>query len=61
MKELVSEGMVMPLQCTNGTGWIHNVVITAKKWSENKIRMNIDTRLMAKAVKPSHFHIPTPT
>merc|ERR1712082_310678 len=44
----------------NGTGWIHNVVITAKKWSEDKIRMNLDTRPMAKAVKASHFHIPTP-
>ena len=60
LKELVSEGVVTPLECTNGTGWIHNVVITAKKWSEDKIRMNLDTRPMAKVVKPSYFHIPTP-
>ena len=58
--ELVREGVVTPLECTNGTGWIHNIVITGKKWSEDKIRMNIDTRPMKKAVKVSHFHIPTP-
>ena len=58
--ELIKEGVVTPLECTNGTGWIHNVVITAKKWSEDKIRMNLDTRPMKKAVKASHFYIPTP-
>ena len=58
--ELVREGVVTPLECTNGTGWIHNIVITAKKWSGDKIRMNLDTRPMKKAVKVSHFHIPTP-
>ena len=36
------------------------MVITAKKWSEDKIRMNLDTRPMKKAVRASHFHIPTP-
>ena len=35
-------------------------MITGKKWSEDKIRMNLDTRPMKKAVRPSHFHIPTP-
>ena len=42
LKELVREGVVTPLQCTNGTDWIHKVVITAKKWSEDKIRMNLN-------------------
>ena len=60
LQELVQEGVVTPLQCENGTGWIHNVVITAKKWSADKIRMNLDTRPMKQAVKVSHFHIPTP-
>ena len=31
LQELVREGVVTPLQRTNGTGWIHNIVITAKK------------------------------
>ena len=35
-------------------------MVTAKKWSPDKIRMNLDTRPMKKAVKQSHFHIPTP-
>ena len=60
LEELVREGVVTPVECTNGTGWIHNVVITAKKWSADKIRMNLDTRPMKKAVRASHFHIPTP-
>ena len=33
LQELIKEGVVTPLECTNGTGWIHNVVITAEKWS----------------------------
>ena len=31
LEELVKEGVVTPLECTNGSGWIHNVVLTAKK------------------------------
>ena len=58
LQELVREGVVTLLECTNGTVWIQNVVITAKKWSENKILMNLDTHPMRKAVKASHFHIP---
>ena len=51
LDEQTKEGVVTPSECTNGMGWIHNVVITAKKWSEDKIRMNLDTRPMRKAVK----------
>ena len=28
LAEQVKEGVVIPLECQNGTGWIHNVVIT---------------------------------
>ena len=31
LQELVKEGVVTPLECTNGTGWIHNVVITVEE------------------------------
>ena len=51
LEELIKEGVVTPLECTNGTGWIHNVVITAKKWTNDKIRMNLDTKPMKVAVK----------
>ena len=37
LQELVKEGIVTPLTCTNGTGWIHSMVITAKKWNSDKI------------------------
>ena len=60
LAEQVKEGVVIPLECQNGTGWIHNVLITDNKWSEDKIPMNLDTRPMKKAVRPSHFHIPSP-
>ena len=30
--------VVTPLEWTNGTGWTHSVVMTAKKWSEIKLR-----------------------
>ena len=58
--ELIWEGVVTPLECQNRTGSIHNVVITAKKWLMDEIRMNLDMRLMKKAVRQSHYHIPTP-
>ena len=51
--ELIREVAVTPLQWTNGTG-----LITAKKWSEDKIKMNLDTRPMKKVVSGSHYHIP---
>ena len=55
LEELIKAGVVTLLECTNGTEWIHNIVITAKKWSPDKIRMNLNTRPMKKAVKESHF------
>ena len=60
MEELIKEGVVTPLECINGTDWIHNIVITVKKWSPDKIRMNLDARPMKRVVKLLHYHIPTP-
>ena len=42
------------MQCTNGT-----VLITAKKWSEDMIKMNLGTRPIKKVVSGSHYPIPT--
>ena len=59
LDQLVEEGVVSgPLDDTSAIGWIHNTVITDKK--NGDIRLTLDTRPMAKAVKASHFPIPTP-
>ena len=42
VKEGVIEG---PLGADEATGWVHNVVLTGKKWDPKAIRMNLDTRL----------------
>ena len=44
----------------SATGWIHNPVIADKKY-DNKIRLTLDTRPMAKAVKTAKFPILSPT
>ena len=60
LEELIKEGVVEgPLDYKSATGWIHNPVISDKKYG-GRIRLNLDTRPMAKAVKTSHFPIPTP-
>ena len=38
-------------------GWVHNVVLTKKKWSEKTIRLNIDTRAMEMYVDVTNFPI----
>merc|ERR1711942_628793 len=48
-----------PLGSEHATGWVSNVVITGKAWDKDRIRMNLDTRLMADNVKQTHFPIPT--
>ena len=58
LKEGVIEGPLGTEEATEG--WVHNVVITAKGWDSSKIRMNLDTKQMADAVKNVHFPIPTP-
>ena len=57
VREGVLEG---PLESEHARGWVHNVVLTKKKWNEKAIRLNIDTRAMEKYVDVTHFPIPTP-
>ena len=40
LEELVKEGVVTPLECTNGTGWIHNVCASHESLS-NAIRLGV--------------------
>ena len=49
-----------PLPASEAKGWLHNVVITDKKWSKDEIRLNIDTKRMNKWVIPRKYPIPTP-
>ena len=61
LDDLKSKGVVSgPLDHKSATGWIHNPVIAEKKYN-NKIRLTLDTRPMAKAVRTAKFPIPTPT
>ena len=63
----LQEGDVIegPLGPEHATGWVSNVVITAKKYEvedsqeHSKIRVNLDMRLMADTVKAVHLPIPT--
>ena len=60
IQELSSAGVVEgPLESKDATGWVCNPVITHKKWSDTKIRMNLDLRSMKNAVKTTHFPMPT--
>ena len=56
MKEGVLEG---PLGPEHGTGWLHNIVITGKKWDPNKIRVTLDTRALNKVLEKGEFPIPS--
>ena len=59
MDEFVKEGILEgPLESEHGRGWVHNVVLTKKKWNEKAIRLNIDTTAMEKYVDVTHFPIP---
>ena len=61
IEELHRAGVVSgPLKSESAGGWIHNVVITQKSWTDKKIRVNLDTRPMKEAVRTTHFPIPTP-
>ena len=48
LKAGVLEG---PLGSEHARGWVHNVVLTKKKWDEKAIRLNLDTKTMEKAVE----------
>ena len=60
--ELKAAGVVEgPLTSKSAhSGWISNPVITAKSYSDKRIRVKLDTRPMSEAVKQSHFPMPTP-
>ena len=47
-----------PLGTDSATGWFHNPVLCEKKNTDD-IRLTLDTRPMADAVKTAHFPIPT--
>ena len=57
MREGVLEG---PLESLHARGWVHNVVLTKKKWNKTAIRLKLDTRTMEKYVDVTHLPIPTP-
>jgi transposase InsO family protein len=62
LNELEAAGVVSRVgDSSEATGWVSNPVISTKSWDSTKIRVTLDTRHMAEAVKTSHFPIPTPT
>ena len=60
LKEFKKAGIVEgPLGQEHATGWVHNVVLTGKKYDPKAIRLNLDTRLMNKYVEKAAYPIPT--
>ena len=60
INELSKAGVIEgPLESKDATGWVCNPVITHKKWSDTKIRMNLDLRSMKNVVRTTHFPMPT--
>ena len=54
LEELKGAGVISgPLKSEDATGWVSNPVITAKKWDDQAIRVNLDLRNMEKAVSCS--------
>ena len=51
------EGPLPPRECK---GWLTNMVITKKKWDENEVRINIDTKRMNNQLVPTKIPIPSP-
>ena len=47
------------MESKHARGWVHNGILTKKKWNERAISLNIDTCSMEKYVDMSHFPIPT--
>ena len=51
IEELKAVGVVTgPLESKDATGWVSNPVITAKKCDDQSIRVNLDLRIMERAV-----------
>ena len=60
LDEFLEEGVIEgPLESEQARGWVHNIVLTKKKWDDKAIRLNIDTRAMEKFADVPHFPIPT--
>ena len=60
INELSKAGVIEgPLESKDATGWVCNPVITHKKWSDTKIRMNLELRSMKNVVRTTHFPMPT--
>ena len=51
------EGPLPPSECK---GWLTNMVITKKKWDEEEVRINIDTKRMNDQLIPTKIPIPAP-
>ena len=61
LDRFVREGVIDgPLGPEHATGWVHNVVLSGKRWDPNQIRLNLDTRPMNAAVIKNQYPIPTP-
>ena len=59
LDQFVAEGVIVgPLGAEHATGWVHNVVICAKRWDKKIIRVNLDTRPMKDYIKKNGFFIP---
>ena len=57
IEELHRAGVVSgPLTSESARGWIHNVVITQKSWTDKKTRVNLDTRPMKDYLALPHPH-----
>ena len=50
------EGPLPPNECT---GWIHNLVVTKKRWDSNEVRINVDTKRMNEYIIKTSTQIPT--
>ena len=61
IKELIDNDIIEgPLDSTEPLEWVSNVVITGKKWGDgSNIRLNVDMRDANKAIKRTHYPIPT--
>ena len=60
LDEFLKAGIIEgPLESEHARGWVHNVVLTKKKYDKKAIRLTIDTRPMEKSVDVTLFPIPT--
>ena len=61
LKELKDHDLIEgPLPTSECTGWVTNMVVTKKRWNEDEVRINIDTKRMNEHLVPTKVPIPTP-